>query len=738
MKLLFSELRKLWGQRIFSLSLMVLVAVNLLFLYMSTKPGKGRISAQAYRAVSADLLTLSTEEQQQLIQEKMDLVHGVWRVEQLLIDGAENPERLQQLRKEYVDVFAQYEDTYRQRTYTLYTDQLETDYALLRQIQAELDTVANYSTFLDEVQVKANQLSAISIFQNRGSDYNQKNIEKTAQAYAGMEKVNIQYVPQKGLFTALDYKGTDLILMASMLLIASLLVRQERENGMLDVVRSTPGGRLKTGWAKLLALAISMLVVVVLMYGINLAYCNVTFGLGSLHRSIQSVPALMRCTMQITIGQYLIRFLLAKWAASFVMGLWVMFIMLWAHHVVAGWIAALALPLIQWIVRMVIPAASLWNVIKYANLASLMCTNELLGSYRNLYWFGSPVRMPAVEWTTGLLYAALLISGFCLLFCCGELRPQPVFSGFFSRKAKTKSTTVLRQEMRKLYLLGGALVVMVVFAGYQTWQSVQKESYLNANGIYYAAYMKQLEGPYTEETYQKIKNMQREFIPMLELEKSYRQHEISSDSYYDQMTSYYGLLEKWEVFQNIIYGNVAYIKENPEAYLVYENGWERLFGFHDDDDLQEVLWAGLLSCICFAGLFAFEKKGGMQHVITTTPLGRRHTVLCKLLAGGIGAGAICLLTYIPRIIVVLRDYGLGQFFAPAMSLQQFHKLPDWILLGGILLWEFCGRLIACLSMMLVILWLSDRLGNVLQTVLVSSLFWCLPPMLALSGMTNLR
>ncbi len=225
MKLLFSELRKLWGQRIFSLSLMVLVAVNLLFLYMSTKPGKGRISAQAYRAVSADLLTLSTEEQQQLIQEKMDLVHGVWRVEQLLIDGAENPERLQQLRKEYVDVFAQYEDAYRQRTYTLYTDQLETDYALLRQIQAELDTVANYSTFLDEVQVKANQLSAISIFQNRGSDYNQKNIEKTAQAYAGMEKVNIQYVPQKGLFTALDYKGTDLILMASMLLIASLLVR---------------------------------------------------------------------------------------------------------------------------------------------------------------------------------------------------------------------------------------------------------------------------------------------------------------------------------------------------------------------------------------------------------------------------------------------------------------------------------------------------------------------------------
>ena len=87
-----------------------------------------------------------------------------------------------------------------------------------------------------------------------------------------------------------------------MLLLALILVRQERDSGLLSLVRSLPGGRLKTALAKLAAFAASLLVVLTVLYGVNLAYCSASFGLGSLHRTIQSVPALMRCTMQITSG----------------------------------------------------------------------------------------------------------------------------------------------------------------------------------------------------------------------------------------------------------------------------------------------------------------------------------------------------------------------------------------------------------------------------------------------------
>ena len=87
-----------------------------------------------------------------------------------------------------------------------------------------------------------------------------------------------------------------------MLLLALLLVRQERDSGLLGLVRSLPGGRLQTALAKLAAFGVSLLAVLALLYGVNLAYCGASFGLGPLTRTIQSVPALMRCTMQITVG----------------------------------------------------------------------------------------------------------------------------------------------------------------------------------------------------------------------------------------------------------------------------------------------------------------------------------------------------------------------------------------------------------------------------------------------------
>ena len=588
------------------------------------------------------------------------------------------------------------------------------------------------------MQAKAKQLSGISIFNTGKSGYDRANIDKTAAVYAGMGDVAIRYAPQKGLFTALDYPFTDLILLAAMLLLASLLLRHERDSGMLHLVRSMPGGRLHTALAKLGALAVSLLAVLLLLYGVNLAYCGLTFGLGPLSRSIQSVPALMRCTMQITVGQYLVLFLLAKWAGAFVMGLWVMLAALWARRAFAGWCAALALPAAQWLIRQAIPATSRLNVIKYANLASILRTNELLGNYRNLYWFDSPVSLPLVEWLAVILYGILLAGGFCLLFCRGRLAAAPAFAGLRRKAAKTRATTVLRQESCKLFVLCGAAAVLVAFAGYQTFQTVTAESYIDAQEIYYAYYMKQLDGPYTEETRQKLLEMNGEFEPIRRLDAALQSGQITEESYQAQMGAYYGLQQKMGVFQRIQYGNLSYLKEHPKAQLVYESGWEKLFGFSGEGDLQDTLIAGLVSCVCFAGLFAFEHRGGMKRVGMATPLGRRYTLSRKLAVGALGAALICLFTCLPRFVVVLRDYGLCRPFAPAMSLADYVAIPAGVSLSDLLVFGVLARLAACLCMMLLLMALSEYMGNTLGAMFVGSIAFCLPPLLALSGLSGLR
>ena len=103
------------------------------------------------------------------------------------------------------------------------------------------------------------------------------------------------------------------------------------------------------------------------------------------------------------------------------MGLWVMLAALCAQNAASGWAAALAVPLAMYGVREAIPATARLNVIKYANLVSLLQTNELLGNYRNLYWFGSPVGLPLVEWLAAVLYAGAFGTAFCLIFARAQL-----------------------------------------------------------------------------------------------------------------------------------------------------------------------------------------------------------------------------------------------------------------------------------------------------------------------------
>ena len=734
MSLLTAELRKVWGNRVFPILLAVLVAANLLLLWIGTRPTANQPPAAAYRAVGADLATLGSDmaAKGDFLHGKLDEAESLLRLENYFRDSAYGNSVIQQTyRAEHAELFDQYEQIYRDKSYTLYTDSLTMEYRLFTQLVNEYDTVAGYTDFLDSVQTKANQLSGISIFQNDETGYDLKNIEVTAAVYAGLDKTAIDYYPQKGLYTAISYAFTDLILLASMLVLALLLVRQERDSGLLSLVRSLPAGRLQTALAKLGAFALSLLAVLALLYGVNLVYCAASFGLGPLTRTIQSVPALMRCTMQITVGEYLLRFLLAKWAGAFVMGLWVMLAALVARRTAAGWAAALIGPLMMFGIRAAIPATSRLNVIKYANLASLLQTNELLGNYRNLYWFGSPIGLPLVEWTAAVLYGGVLASSFCWVFARVQLLSAVKRGFLLGLRHKTRATSIYKEEARKLLLLNGAAVVLASFIGFGVYQGVTAESYIGADEIYYAYYMRHISGPFTQKSRAWLEEQGEEFGPMLETQ----QHIASGQTSPDTIVAYSSLQQKFSVYLKVIQQNInSYLKEHPGAWLVYESGYKELFGFTGQADVQDALLAGLACAICFSGLFAMERRGGMETILCTTPLGRKRTVRAKLAVSAGVAAAIAVSSCLPHLIQVLRDYGLPALLAPAMSISEFESLPSFVTLSDVLLfWLFC-RVVACFCMCTITLTLGRAFGNLLPALFVSAVGYCLPALLSLSGM----
>lgn len=733
MSLFFAELRKVWGGRVFPVLLAILASANLLLLWMGTRPTAKQPPASAYRAVGAELTGKTMEEKGTYLREKCEEIESLVKIGQYYRELAYGDYGLSQYRQDNAAMFDAYEQEYKDKSYSLFTDNLNTEYRLFTQLQNEYNTVAGYGDFLQSVQAKATQLSGISIFQNDRTGYDLKNIELTAQVYAGLTETPIDYFPQKGLYTAISYAFTDLILLASMLLLALILVRQERDSGLLSLVRSLPGGRLKTALAKLAAFAASLLVVLTVLYGVNLAYCSASFGLGSLNRTIQSVPALMRCTMQITVGQYLLRFLLAKWAGAFVMGLWVMLAALVAKRAVAGWVGALALPLAMYGIRAAIPATSHGNVIKYANMVSLLQTNELLGNYRNLFWFGSPVSLPLVEWLTAAVLGGSLFAGFCAVFAKAQLLPTAKRSLTLAFSHTTRATSVPREEGRKLLLMNGAAVFLAAFLAFGIYQGVTSESYIDADEIYYAYYMKHISGPWRTESYNWLTEQGKEFAPMLEVQRRVIGGELSSDA----LLAYNSLQQKYTVYQQIVQFNIQYyLKQNPGAWLVYETGYKKLFGFTGTADVQDTLLAGLLCALCFSGLFAMERKGGMDEILATTPLGRKYTVKAKLRQSTLVAAGIALGTVLPHLWQIMRDYGLPALLAPAMSISELQAVPKFITLSDLLLFWLLCRFAACLCMSRITLWLGQKLGNLLPALFISAVAYCLPALLSLSGMKN--
>ena len=733
MSLFFAELRKVWGGRVFPVLLAILASANLLLLWMGTRPTAKQPPASAYRDVGAELNGKSMEEKGIYLRGKCEEIESLVKIGQYYRELAYGDYALTQFRQDNAAMFDAYEQEYKDKSYTLFTDNLNTEYRLFSQLQNEYDTVAGYGDFLQGVQAKATQLSGISIFQNDRTGYDLKNIELTAQVYAGLTETPIDYFPQKGLYTAISYAFTDLILLASMLLLALILVRQERDSGLLSLVRSLPGGRLKTALAKLAAFAASLLVVLTVLYGVNLAYCSASFGLGSLNRTIQSVPALMRCTMQITVGQYLLRFLLAKWAGAFVMGLWVMLAALVAKRAAAGWVGALALPLAMYGIRAAIPATSHWNVIKYANMVSLLQTNELLGNYRNLFWFGSPVSLPLVEWLTAAVLGGSLFAVFCTVFAKAQLLPTAKRSLTLPFSHTTRATSVPREEGRKLLLMNGAAVFLAAFLAFGIYQGVTSESYLDADEIYYAYYMKHISGPWRAESYNWLTEQGKEFTPMLEVQRRVIGGELSSDA----LLAYNSLQQKYTVYRQIVQFNIQYyLKQNPGAWPVYETGYRKLFGFTGTADVQDTLLAGLLCALCFSGLFAMERKGGMDEILAATPLGRKYTVKAKLRQSTLVAAGIALGTVLPHLWQVLRDYGLPALLAPAMSISELQAVPKCITLSDLLLFWLLCRFAACLCMSRITLWLGQKLGNLLPALFISAVAYCLPALLSLSGMKN--
>ena len=753
MKLLFTEMYKIWTNRIFMMFAAVLVFGNMFFIWNASDKA-ALVPPEAYRKMTEDLEGLSFKEKQALIGEAHAQISAVVTIDNIRRqEGFASPEYVEALKKDNAAAIEKYAQTYAQGTYLKYTDNLLAEFTFLTEIHDEMETAASYEDYLKTVHETAGTLSGISIFQSAdNTSFSGRSIEKTDRAYANMDGKSVKdYSPQKGLMQALNFRMTDICLILFMLLVSVAAVFDERDKGLLAIVYTLPGGRLRTAAAKAGAVIVSILGIVILLYGTNLVYCRLTFGFGNIFREIQSVPAMMKSTLQINVLTYILLFAVAKWAGAAVIGLLILFCTLLRRRFFESWCLALSAIGVNFFFFAYFSPLGHFNILKYANLAGILDTNRILGDYQLLYLFGYPVTRQAVSAVVFaaafVLFLGLFLWGFSRgLFLRERGRARARLMGFHlspvklpalrRRSRKERKRSLFSFEAYKTFWLGGALWILLFFAAVSVGQGVTSVDYQSAEDVYYKKYLTAMTGSLTLEKAEWFQNEYKRFEPVIELQSALANGTIDGAAYEEMIGPYGGLLVEKEVADNIAAVHFSYLKENDGAQLVYADGFEKLFDLKDKTEADELLLLMLILSIALSGVFSMEISGGMDKVIAVTPLGRRQTVGAKLKIAVLTGSIAAVISILPVYIDVLRHEGLKGMWVPAKSMEAFANVPDFWPLAAMMAGQLLLRLLACLWAAIFICWLSLKTGNTLMTAFCAGLILCVPLLLASAGLEN--
>ena len=745
-----NELLKLWLKKSFFGILIILTAVNLLMLWYTENIKTNAFPPSAYKTLASDINKLSEEEKLSFIEEKHQTLGEItaWN-EIIMIEaeaeaGTENEYAsglIAQIREEHPNL-DQYKVAYESRSYLRYTSSIESEIAFIGEILGEITKVSGYSAMLEDIEKQASRLSRVSIFggdSKENDTFSSKNIKKTADDYRFMNNIPIKYGVTKGFNMATDFLITDIIALVIMLLLSTLLIYDEKDKGLFALIKSTARGRGTTAAAKIAALCVNMLLVTVLLFGANLIYAEIVYGLPDFSQSLQSIPEFLGSTLKLSTGQYLLLFLASKFFAYFTVSLFVLLIALLSRHPAVTYILASAVLAASYAVYITIPAISSFNIIKFINLISFVRTNGMYQGYLNLNIGGRPVNLILSVWTAISVVFFILFTLVCIVFCkkknmqSGEIPFKKLWQKITLFKYRP-SASIFRHELYKLLIVNKVLPILVLFIVFMWYGSRDAKFYTPFDDSYYKSYMTGLSGGITSEKEEFLRAEQTKYDDAEKAVNAINALVESGQMTFEQSqvtaSSYNAILMAKPTFERVM-ERYEYIKAHPKAQFVYDTGYNRLFGLTANNDTLSALMLILICVVCFSALFPLEYKTGALRIIGAAPLGKSVTNKNKVLVSVVTVIPFFAAVYAPDILLVKRFF--VSLNAPIISLPAFSHFPSFVPIWGYIAILYLTRLAVCIALLLAVLAISRSVKSSIPAMLFGLALFIAPVVLYLMG-----
>ncbi len=595
---------------------------------------------------------------------------------------------------------------------TLLTSDTYTERKLFSNVIDRVEPVAHYDSILNEIEDNAVTLILSGRYDQCSFGY--RNILKSQERYRLLDDVQPQILYSGSIELLPGGRITDLILLLLCLLVGLELICTERITGTMALIKPTFRGSYPLITTKILAGLFMAFLGTCILYGTNLLIGFVRCGAIPLDAPIQSVFGFIRSPWKISIAVYVLGFFCMKF--------------LWASSVTA------IVYLSCCIGRTILECCGIFlligtpSVVMHRSVLSLLATGDtvrMFSEYLNLNLFGWPV---SAFFVSVLVMIVVSVASFRFATTI-HIHSSPAM---YDRKSKNTikigriSTNLLAYEARKLFLLNGAIWVLVGLMGVQLVTYLNFDAYIGPQERMYMQYSEKLSGPADQEKDNFIAGEAARFsdlyAQMDEYFDAYSSGKINPEAYEALCSGIQRQLEGEEAF---LRARDQYEQMKMLGYdYVCQTGYERLLGSEGRHDAIVLAIKLIIVLILgLASIHSIENESNMVLLLNSVP-GNRSSLRMKAIIASVYAIAAVVITFVPYILSIIKVYGLPGMLSSGNSVPLL-RMGSQTVVGGLCVYAAIAIGLA-IFVAHVIAFISRKAGNLARTVIVSSVLLIFP------------
>ncbi len=523
----------------------------------------------------------------------------------------------------------------------------------------------------------------------------------------------------------------------------------EKRTRTLNVLRICKNGGWQMILTKLVCTGIFSVILTLLFTLTPLIVLYFTTGLSDPGRMIQAVPSFMLCPDQITIGQYLLIFILIRLAVFFALSLFV---------TVSGQIAGSEIGVLTGSAVFLVLSYLLSMADLYSPLFPLRQFNFFDGAFVTLFFerhravnfFGHHIGLiPCAGVLLICIIAALIVLSFAV-----KLNSPALTSAPRSRRKKARiqrkqnlspvmSLSLFRYELAKHVLNSrGILLIVLTLTAKILISQITFAPDTSEYEVIYRNYIADLGGEITAAQDSYISDeMAYISVSLADYTTAYDRYDAGKITYDEYRTitekkNYAELVqqpfEKVQQRQSYLSGILNREEEYSNIRYVYEEGLLRLLFSGLDIPLV------LLMLVLYSDLFAAEYQSGFIMILSLTKRGGRHTFFAKFALCAAVTTVLKLMFSAADLFFLVKYYGTEYLSAGVMSVPDLASLRWDMTVGKYLLLFNLAGWMGCLLLSAAAASLSLLTRNRLTAAVITMGAVFIPVFLEIFGISVLH